>query len=481
MDIVNAPITETESEPMRELVLAPILPPLPPLPPLPELPQLPPLPPLPQLPPIAAAPLPKIVKTPPGDIPNDAPPTAGVFYVVTTSDHLFNNRYKLGKCTGTQRKLLNRYKTPLINPICVLFYPIKSDVIAFERTMLNALQEFIINDENDNPTEWVKCNVGEILNVFAKHIPDFDIAGVKERVKRERKGAKKDRKTAKERVKAMTEQMDEIKFNICMEKHLSATTPEELAQAPDINIREYMEIKAKIMQPREKKKRVDTDAEINFIIRPLLRQELKIRYNYWGDLNPDIVRKMLQSRLLCSAQCWNIINGLLADTTIGMLNINAEIVRELREKKAQAVAKHELDYYDCKINTHLRVAFILAIFAELGEIYNGSFVKTSLSETTVITAVEYYINQFRNDETRANFKRMFDYSADTVLLNLTREDAKFSAKLSSINSILDKIGIKILTNKLSAGDKRLGKDKYRLELNQITPINPRGYRLIVEN
>ncbi|QKE50324.1 T5orf172 domain-containing protein [Faustovirus] len=423
----------------------------------------------------------KVIKTPLGDIPNDAPPTAGIFYIVTTSDRMINNQYKLGKCTGTQRKLLSRYKTPLINPICVLFYPIKSDVIAFERTMLNALQQYIINDENDNPTEWVKCNVSEILNIFAKHIPDFDAAGVKERVKRERKNAKNDRKTAREKVKTMTEQMDEIKFNMCLEKHLSATTPEELAQTLDITIRDYMEIKAKIMQPREKKKRALDDAEINFQIRPLLRQELRIRYNYWGEMNPDIIRRMLQSRALSTTQCWNIINGLLADTTAGMLNINSEIVRELRDKKAQTAIKHEIEYYDCKINMHLRVAFILALFAELGDIYNGVFVITSLSEATVMTAVEYYINQFRNDETRANFKRMFDYSADTVLLNLTREDAKFSAKLSSINSILDKIGIKILTNKLSAGDKRAGKPKYRLELNQIAPVIPRGYRLVVEN
>ncbi|QJX72492.1 T5orf172 domain protein [Faustovirus] len=434
--------------------------------------------PLPLVAPIRPA---KVIQAPPGDIPNDAPPTAGVFYVITTPDHMINNRYKLGKCTGTQRKLLNRYKTPLINPICVLFYPIKSDVISFERTMLNSLQEFIVNDENNNPTEWVICNVGEILNVFAKHIPDFDVASVKERVKRERKGAKKDRKAAKERVKAMTEQMDEIKFNICLERHLSATTPEELMQALEIPLHDYMEIKAKIMQPREKKKRAEDEAEINFQIRPILRRELRIRYNYWGVLNPDIIRKMTQSRLQHIAQCWNIINGLMADTAAGMLNINSEIVRELREKRAQSTAKHEIDYYDCKINMHLRVAFILAIFAELGDIFNGIFVKTSLSEEAVITAVGYYVNQFRNDETRANFKRMFDYSADTVLLNLTRDKAKFSAKLSSINSILDKIGVKILTNKLSAGDKRAGKPKYRLELNQIAPTMPRGYRLVIEN
>jgi hypothetical protein len=86
-------------------------------------------------------------------------------YVITTMEHMKKNMFKFGKHTGTQRKLLSRYKTYLINPIIILYLP-QDDMHEFENRVLTKLSAVRIHDDDGGNTEWVHMPLLELMHTI---------------------------------------------------------------------------------------------------------------------------------------------------------------------------------------------------------------------------------------------------------------------------------------------------------------------------
>ncbi len=88
-------------------------------------------------------------------------------YVVGTNEKAKQNLYKIGKHTGSQAKLLNRYKTSLINPYIYHFHP-TSNYSQVEKDLLLALDEFRVENQDGRKTEWVSLELSKILEALFK-------------------------------------------------------------------------------------------------------------------------------------------------------------------------------------------------------------------------------------------------------------------------------------------------------------------------
>jgi hypothetical protein len=86
-------------------------------------------------------------------------------YVVSTLDRIKEHTFKVGKHSGSQQKLLSRYKTPLIEPLIIYFRPsVQSSEI--EKQVLSQLDQYRIKDQDNKKTEWVKLDSIEIIKII---------------------------------------------------------------------------------------------------------------------------------------------------------------------------------------------------------------------------------------------------------------------------------------------------------------------------
>ena len=86
-------------------------------------------------------------------------------YVVSTHEKSKLNMYKIGKHTGTLRKLESRYTTSLINPIVYFFYPTTHASIIETEIKKQLDSDRIVND-NETKTEWVHLELKLIINTI---------------------------------------------------------------------------------------------------------------------------------------------------------------------------------------------------------------------------------------------------------------------------------------------------------------------------
>jgi hypothetical protein len=86
-------------------------------------------------------------------------------YVISTIEKAESDFYKVGKHSGTQRALISRYKTYLINPI-IYFYIPHDTVDEFETEILSELSEYRIHDNDGGDTEWVKLPLEKLLTII---------------------------------------------------------------------------------------------------------------------------------------------------------------------------------------------------------------------------------------------------------------------------------------------------------------------------
>jgi len=86
-------------------------------------------------------------------------------YVVSTVEKMEENIFKVGKHTGTQRKLISRYRTYFIDPV-ILFYVPSDNINELEKTVLYKLQQFRISDLDGGETEWVKLSFADLINII---------------------------------------------------------------------------------------------------------------------------------------------------------------------------------------------------------------------------------------------------------------------------------------------------------------------------
>jgi hypothetical protein len=88
-----------------------------------------------------------------------------VIYIISTLDKAKDNEFKLGSHTGSPKKLLNRYATPLINPILYFFLPVTESKF-IESAIKNILIKFRIKNNDGRITEWIKLDLFSIINII---------------------------------------------------------------------------------------------------------------------------------------------------------------------------------------------------------------------------------------------------------------------------------------------------------------------------
>lgn len=86
-------------------------------------------------------------------------------YIVSNAENHIQGRYKVGKHGGTQKQLITRYKTPLINPVIYFYYPC-SDNSIMETAILEKLDRYRIRDENGKATEWINCALSIVVGIM---------------------------------------------------------------------------------------------------------------------------------------------------------------------------------------------------------------------------------------------------------------------------------------------------------------------------
>lgn len=92
-------------------------------------------------------------------------------YIVTTCEQRKKNRYKVGKHTGSFRKLESRYITPLVDPIICFFYPSEYAAMT-EKKVKKQFDSFRIVNKNGTKTEWFQID----LKVVISAICDIELA-----------------------------------------------------------------------------------------------------------------------------------------------------------------------------------------------------------------------------------------------------------------------------------------------------------------
>lgn len=108
-------------------------------------------------------------------------------YILSTREEAEKDKYKVGKHTGTQSKLLSRYGTPLINPIIYYFREVNNAKV-IEDIFKKRFKEHRIVNENDSTTEWVNLELNLIINAIDEIIKEnpaeikFDIQSTNKKI-----------------------------------------------------------------------------------------------------------------------------------------------------------------------------------------------------------------------------------------------------------------------------------------------------------
>lgn len=92
---------------------------------------------------------------------------SNIIYIISNCANVRDSRYKVGKHKGDQRKLINRYKTALIDPTIYLFYPC-SDASQMETAILTELDQYRVVDAGGKKTEWVQA---PLLLIISTAVP----------------------------------------------------------------------------------------------------------------------------------------------------------------------------------------------------------------------------------------------------------------------------------------------------------------------
>lgn len=94
-------------------------------------------------------------------------------YVISTHYKANINEFKVGKFSGSMKKLISRYNTTLITPI-IFYYREVNNYTLIEKQILSDLDEFRIINANGNKTEWIRLDKDTIINIINKNINEFD-------------------------------------------------------------------------------------------------------------------------------------------------------------------------------------------------------------------------------------------------------------------------------------------------------------------
>ena len=94
-------------------------------------------------------------------------------YLISTHQKAKINEFKLGKFSGSVKKLISRYTTSLVSPI-VFYYRKVNNYTLIEKQILSDLDKFRIINANGNKSEWIALDKNKIINTINKNIRNFD-------------------------------------------------------------------------------------------------------------------------------------------------------------------------------------------------------------------------------------------------------------------------------------------------------------------
>lgn len=84
-------------------------------------------------------------------------------YIISTLEKSQKHEFKMGKHKGSQKKLLSRYRTYLVDPIIFYFRPV-INYNFIENKIKSKLKKFRISDEDNNLTEWIKLELFQLIS-----------------------------------------------------------------------------------------------------------------------------------------------------------------------------------------------------------------------------------------------------------------------------------------------------------------------------
>lgn len=94
-------------------------------------------------------------------------------YIISTPAMILENKYKPGNHKGSQKKLISRYQTYLVDPIICYFRPV-SKPKEIESIIKKGIKRFRLKNISDRLTEWAIIGLTELMNYINKVIDDYE-------------------------------------------------------------------------------------------------------------------------------------------------------------------------------------------------------------------------------------------------------------------------------------------------------------------
>lgn len=116
--------------------------------------------------------------------------TENHFYIISTKKKAKKNKYKLGRFSGTKKKLISRYRTYFSNNLVVYHFVEYEESVLLEKMVLDKLTDYREINDNGNLSEWVVLPLNDIIDVVDECIKSID----KEITAKAKKVAKKTNK-----------------------------------------------------------------------------------------------------------------------------------------------------------------------------------------------------------------------------------------------------------------------------------------------
>jgi len=94
-------------------------------------------------------------------------------YLISTKARSKRGKYKLGKHTGSENKLVSRYTTSLINPIVFFFCPV-NNADKIENMLKKRLLKYRIVSNRGTVLEWIRWELKNIIAVVDRIVDKYD-------------------------------------------------------------------------------------------------------------------------------------------------------------------------------------------------------------------------------------------------------------------------------------------------------------------
>lgn len=96
-----------------------------------------------------------------------------IIYLISTEQNAKKNIFKVGRHKGTEKQLLKRYTTYLINPVIYFFQEV-NDYCLIETKILEELGHCVLINVNGNKSEWIELEKNKIIRCIKKNINAWD-------------------------------------------------------------------------------------------------------------------------------------------------------------------------------------------------------------------------------------------------------------------------------------------------------------------